>query len=463
MGGFEFTVPVLIAGGGACGAIAALAARDAGAAPLLVEADARPMGSTGMSQGLIAAAGTRAQAAAGIDDSGEQFLADIMAKSRGTADPAVARALAFGSGPVLDWMAEAHDLPWQLDRGFAPSYGNSVHRIHGWPGHGGQDMVDLLHARLADRDIDVLLSARLTEVIADAGGTVRGVLLERPDGSVERIGCGALVLASGGFAANRALVAAHIPDMAVARNNGHEGSQGIAIAVGRQLGAGFGDMGSYQGYGMLTEPHGITVPPPVIIDGGVLINCAGARFTDESADIAGVVHPVMAQAGGYVWVVFDQRIEQRTGYIPEMQAFAGLKAARCGDSTEELATAIGVPAAALSAALAEAAQARSEGRRDATGREWHTAEPPTGSLRALKVVGAIYHTQGGMQVDGAARVLRADATALPNLFAAGGAARSVSGPSFWGYLPAIGLTTAVTLGRLAGTAAARLALHPTGG
>ena len=48
MSDFEFEVPVLVVGGGACGCIAALAAHDAGAAPLLFEADARPMGSTGM-------------------------------------------------------------------------------------------------------------------------------------------------------------------------------------------------------------------------------------------------------------------------------------------------------------------------------------------------------------------------------------------------------------------------------
>ncbi|MFD2137963.1 hypothetical protein ACFSLT_26995 [Novosphingobium resinovorum] len=60
-----------------------------------------------------------------------------------------------------------------------------------------------------------------------------------------------------------------------------------------------------------------------------------------------------------------------------------------------------------------------------------------------------------MQIDRNARVLREDGSALPNLFAGGGAARSVSGPSSWGYLPAMGLCTAVTLGRLSGRAQQR--------
>ena len=52
---------------------------------------------------------------------------------------------------------------------------------------------------------------------------------------------------------------------------------------------------------------------------------------------------------------------------------------------------------------------------------------------------------------------RPDGSLLPNLFAGGGAARSISGPGVWGYLPAAGLCMAVTLGRLAGQGAARVA------
>jgi fumarate reductase flavoprotein subunit len=423
----------------------------------------RPMGSTGMSQGLICAAGTRAQAAHGIEDSAEAYFEDIMAKSRGLADPVIARALARQSGPTLDWLTGAHGLPWELDTGFRPAFGNRTYRIHGWRGHGGQDMVDALHQRLGELGVNVMLRARLAEVIADSDDRVLGVVIERPGGARERIGCATLVMACGGFAANHAMIAAHIPEMAEARGNGHEGSQGIAVRIGEQLGAALGDMGSYQGYAMLTDPQGISVPPPVIIEGGVLVNRAGHRFTNETEDIAGMVHPVMAQDGGQVWAVFDETIEARTSYIPEMQALQELDAAKRGDDVAGLAKAIGVPETALAQSLAEAASARRDSRADSFGRIWGEEHPPQGKLAAFRVVGAIYHTQGGLQIDGQSRVLRADGTALPNMFAGGGAARSVSGPSSWGYLPAMGLCTAVTLGRLAGEAAAEQALNPTVG
>lgn len=455
---FDVTVPVLIVGGGACGCVAALAAKDSGVAPLLIEQDARPLGSTGMSQGLFCAAATRAQAALGIDDDAETFLADIMAKTHGKADPVVARTLAFGSGPTADWLVERHGLPWTLDTGFRPAYGHSRFRVHGWHGHGGVDMVQLLHQKLADAEIDVVLGARLTEVFADPAGRVHGVAIIRSDGVVEHVGCETLILASGGFAADHAMVARFMPEMAAARNNGHDGSHGIAVVFGERLGAALADMGAYQGYAMLTEPQGISVPPGVIVEGGIIINVEGRRFVDESADIAGMVLPVMAQPGGYCWVIFDAAIEARTGYVPETRALVELNAARSADTVADLARSIDVDAAALRATLDEAHAAQPERRADEQGRRWEHDTPPVASFRALKVVGAIYHTQGGLRIDGDARVLRPDGSALPNVLAGGGAARSVSGPSSWGYLPAMGLCTAVTLGRIAGETAARQVL-----
>jgi fumarate reductase flavoprotein subunit len=164
---------------------------------------------------------------------------------------------------------------------------------------------------------------------------------------------------------------------------------------------------------------------------------------------------VLAQPGGHCWVVFDAAIEARCAYIPETAQLMALNAAKAADTTAELATAMGVAAAALEAVLADARAAHAQRGTDRVGRRWREDAPPSPPFRALKVRGAIYHTQGGLQVDAKARVLRPDGRPLPNLFAGGGSARGVSGPSFWGYLPAMGLCAAVTLGMIAGESAAQ--------
>ncbi|HET9415559.1 MAG TPA: FAD-binding protein, partial [Pseudolabrys sp.] len=93
---------------------------------------------------------------------------------------------------------------------------------------------------------------------------------------------------------------------------------------------------------------------------------------------------------------------------------------------------------------------------DPFGRDFRSKSPLEAPYCGVKVTGALFHTQGGLVVDDEARVCRADGARLPNLFAAGGTACGVSGPSVWGYLSGNGLLAAVTLGRLAGAAAARL-------
>jgi fumarate reductase flavoprotein subunit len=82
-------------------------------------------------------------------------------------------------------------------------------------------------------------------------------------------------------------------------------------------------------------------------------------------------------------------------------------------------------------------------------------------FEAVKVTGALFHTQGGLAVDRAARVLDTNGKPLPNIFAAGGAAAGVSGPRANGYLSGNGLLTATVLGRVAGQTAAALVKQRT--
>jgi fumarate reductase flavoprotein subunit len=67
----------------------------------------------------------------------------------------------------------------------------------------------------------------------------------------------------------------------------------------------------------------------------------------------------------------------------------------------------------------------------------------------IKVTGALFHTQGGLDIDEQCRMLRHDGSPFANLLASGGAARGVSGNSVWGYLSGNGLLSAVAGGYIA--------------
>ena len=72
----------------------------------------------------------------------------------------------------------------------------------------------------------------------------------------------------------------------------------------------------------------------------------------------------------------------------------------------------------------------------------------------IRVTGALFHTQGGLEVTTDGRVLDRRGRPFPNLYAGGGAARGVSGAGNSGYMSGNGLLSAVVMGALAGRAAA---------
>ena len=98
---------------------------------------------------------------------------------------------------------------------------------------------------------------------------------------------------------------------------------------------------------------------------------------------------------------------------------------------------------------------------DVYGRDFTTRPSLSPPYYAILVTGALFHTQGGLVVDEDARVQRRNGGAFSNLFAGDGSACGVSGPQDWGYLSGNGLLTALTLGRNAGTNAARSIIDRT--
>ena len=423
-------VPVAIVGAGACGLTAALMLRDAGTDCVLLERDARPQGSTALSSGFIPAAGTRAQRAAGVlDDNAARFAADIQAKAHGHAAAHLVAAYTQAAAPAVDALQQRHRLQFELLQGFLYP-GHSVLRMHTLAQKTGAALVAALEAAAQRAGAMLVTEALLRQLWCDPEtGRVRGLAYQRPDGSVEYLACQTLLLACNGFGGNAAMVQELLPEMQHATYAGHSGNDGSAITWGRALGAQLADLGAYQGHGSWAVPQGALITWALMMEGGVQVNRQGQRFHDETAGYSEAAVHVLAQPGGVAFNVFDQRLLALGRSFPDFVAAEAAGAVKHAADVQALAALLGCDAAVLHHTL--------QGTR------------LSAPYCAIRVTGALFHTQGGLAIDKHCRVLRADGSALPNLLAAGGAARGVSGHAVWGYLSGNGLLSAVAGGYIA--------------
>jgi fumarate reductase flavoprotein subunit len=452
---WDARVPLLIIGAGAAGICAALSAKEAGIEAVVIERDAVPSGSTALSAGLVPAAGTRFQRARGITDSPARFAADIQRKANGEAAPAVLDAVAGASGRLIEWLAGRHALPFELVDNF--NYpGHSVLRMHGLPSRTGREFIDRLRHAAEGNGIVFLTESIADLLFADADGHVRGVEIARGDGARERIGCEALILACNGYGGNRELLRRVIPQMANALYFGHPGNRGDAVLWGEALGAELACLGAYQGHGSVATPHNILITWAVIMQGGIQINAQGRRFCDETRGYSEQAEEVLRQPGGFAWSIFDARIAGVARQFEDFQTAERAGAVLTAGCVGELATAMHVPADVLADEWDAVETLKMRGEADRYGRKLAPEQRLLPPFCAVKVTGALLHTQGGLSIDHVGRVKRRDGTVFSNLFAAGGAAAGLSGTTAAGYLSGNGLLTATVLGRLAGLAAAAL-------
>jgi fumarate reductase flavoprotein subunit len=251
------------------------------------------------------------------------------------------------------------------------------------------------------------------------------------------------------------MLAEYIPEILGATFHGHPGNKGDAIRWGRALGVSIRDIHSYQGHGGLAAGHGIPILWPLIMEGGYQVNLRGERFSNEARGYSEQAVDVVAQPAQVAWNVYDERLHRLMQEFDDYRDALEARAVVTASSLPELARLTNLPETALTQTVLEVEACARGAVADRFGRDFTRRPALRAPYYAVKVTGALFHTQGGLVVDERARVLRDDGTAFPNLYAGGGAARGISGPSCWGYMAGNGLLTATTFGRLAGEDAAR--------
>ena len=440
--------PDLVVAGAGGGLVGALRAASRGATVLVVERNEHfAVGNnTAMSTAMVPGAGTRWQAEAGIEDSPETFVADVLAKTGGEADVRLATALAQVSAPLVEWLADGLDLPLSLVTDF-PYPGHSRLRCHTVPGRAGRAMLrDLVTRTRASELVDLMVPAVLTEVRAGADG-VESVVVRSPGGQEEEIPTRAVLLATNGFGADTELVSRHIPEIAGAVYHGSEGSQGDALRIGAGLGAATAYLDAYQGHAALAMPSATLAGWATVMHGGFLVDRAGRRFGDETTGYSEYAAASLQRADGQAWIVLDQRIHEACLAFQDYRDTVESGALRWGDDVAALAAATGLPAEGL-AGTVERAAAAAAGAPDEHGRTYWE-EPLRAPYAAVAVRPALFHTQGGLVVDEHARVRSTEDEPIRGLYASGGAAAGISGHGAGGYLAGNGLLPAFGLAYLA--------------
>jgi fumarate reductase flavoprotein subunit len=332
--------------------------------------------------------------------------------------------------------------------------GHSAMRMHGLPSRTGRELIDRLRSAAEANDIIILAKRTAQRLFADSESRIRGVEVARRDGSCERIGCETIILACNGFGGNPELVHRYIPDMAGALYFGHAGNQGDAVIWGDALGAQLSHLGAYQGHGSVATPHNILITWATIMQGGIQVNGEGRRFCDETHGYSEQAAEVLRQPGGFAWTVFDERIAGVARQFDDFRKAESAGAVFTADSLESLVNAMRVPVATFIAEWNDVEKLKSVGGQDRYGRNFSAEQACKPPFHAVRVTGALFHTQGGLAIDSKGRVKRKDGRSFPNLLAAGGAAAGVSGSTAAGYLSGNGLLTATVLGRLTGESAA---------
>src|SRR5262249_5117955 len=205
-------------------------------------------------------------------------------------------------------------------------------------------LIDRLRNAAELSEIVVLTGCIAQTLFAQKNGRVGGIEIARGNGSRERIGCNALILACNGYGSNSELIRRFIPEMADALYFGLPGNRGDAVLWGERLDAELACLGAYQGHGSVATPHNILITWAVIMEGGFQVNAQGRRFCDETCGYSEQAAEVLRQPGGTAWDIFDARIAGVARQFEDFQTAERAGAMLIGDTVDELAARMRLPA-----------------------------------------------------------------------------------------------------------------------
>ena len=336
---------VIVVGGGLAGQVAALTAAHGSRRVLLIEKLDRCGGSTALSGGFFAFAGSVEQADRGISDSAELLLADLEKSAGDGANNALLSTYVRDQLEVYRWLKDIGATFPVIELSAAQSAPRShltdIRRL-----------LQLLELQVTDSPfIDRQTGCRATELIVDAERAVCG--LKAIAGQTEHtLSAGAVILASGGFSRSASLLRTFAPKQAKAILHGGLGNTGDGLLMAWRLGAGMADMGfinsTFGSHPETTDQEHELLCAYYL--GAIVVNQRGRRFVNESKSYKLIGEACLEQPGAIGYQIFDSVVRDRSERgvpLNDIDTLQDRGHVLCADTLSKLAHLINVPAEQL--------------------------------------------------------------------------------------------------------------------
>lgn len=459
----EFSADVVVVGGGGAGLAAAISAGQNGANVIVVEKLDILGGSTNVSEGALNAVDPVRQGAQGIEDSVEKFITQTYEGGHQVGDMELITYMCENAMSTVEWMESlgvtfkdevgtATGALWQRSHYPTTPSGNSYIRVF-------SDDIDQMD------NVSVMLGTTAEELIVEDGKVV-GVKAAAKDGHTVTIhAANGVVLATGGFGANKTLlkeyntgVWAHVDVTTLGCTNLAQSATGAGIEMAVAIGADVTGMSDIQLHPCGTPGTGLMENIRTSGRNRVFVNIHGDRFVNEGAARDVLAQAIFDQEEQTYWIVVNSVRYPSRDYVDSNGATIANMVAQGSvieaETLEELAEKTGMDAEKLIASIDNYnAVVRGEAT-DELGFEANNkadVEMTEGPWYACKKVPTVHHTMGGLKINVNTEVLDTEGNVIPGLYAAGEVTGGIHGSN---RLGGNAIADCMTYGRLAGEQAA---------
>jgi fumarate reductase flavoprotein subunit len=413
---------VVVVGSGGAGLAAAIQAHDLGASVVVVEKMSVIGGNTNKASAGMNAAETKFQKLKGIVDSKDLFYKETMIGGKNKNNPELLRYFVENAPDAIDWL----DNNGIELSGITTTGGMSIDRTHR-PASGaavGGFLISGLVKNINRRGIEVMLDSNVTEIITENNKVV-GVKVTEEDGSIQTIKAKAVIIATGGFSANREMVEKYRPDLKGFVTTNHKGATGSGIMILEKLGAGTVDMKEIQIHPTVEQTTSYLISESIRGGGAILVAQKGKRFVNELDTRDKVSAEIINLPEHYSYILFDQQVRDENRAVEEYVSHNLVVQA---DSINELAQKLSIDADILNETIERYNHFVNNKQDEDYGRTTGMRHPINKApFYAIKIAPGVHHTMGGVTINTETQVLDTDKKVIQGVFAAGEVVGGVHG------------------------------------